>query len=97
MMTEDKAETELYGRWLRFLFDRPDKPNQNEWYWELGLKDFSASDEQKVFLIGKTFENSGTDLLKYSDLQVNNGLNYILNNIISDTVFLLTKKALQRI
>lgn len=84
---------QLYQQWLKFLFDRPEVSGGDEWYWDINLEDFSATPEQKVLLIGKTFERSGTDLLKYSDIQVNNGLNYILNNAISDTIFLITEEA----
>jgi hypothetical protein len=83
---------ELYEEWIRFLFDRPDIAGLPEWYWDITLEKFPASAEQQVSLIGRTFERSGKDLLKYSEKQVQNGLNYILNNAASNTVMLITQK-----
>jgi hypothetical protein len=99
-MSKDKAaadpisdeELKLYEQWIRFLFDRPDTAGLPEWYWDTNLEEFSATPEQQVSLIGRTFERSGTDLLKYSEKQVNNGLNYIVNNAISNTVMLIIQK-----
>ena len=80
----------LYERWLKFLFDRPD--TSPEWYWDTNVEDFSASDEQRVVLIGRTFLRSGSDLTKYSETQVANGLEYILNNAVSEMPFLICQK-----
>lgn len=82
----------LYEEWIRFLFDRPDTAGLPEWYWDTDLEEFPATAEQQVLLIGETFERSGTDLLKYSEKQVENGLNYILNNAASNTIMLITQK-----
>lgn len=83
-------DDQLYEQWIRFLFDRPGEAGQREWYWDTEVE-FSASAEQQVSLVGKTFERSGTDLLKYSDIQVENGLNYILHNAASNTVYLIVQ------
>jgi len=85
-------EDQLYEKWVQFLFDRPDSAGQAEWYWDTDFEEFSAPAEQQVSLIGKTFERSGTDLLKYSEIQIKNGLNYILNNAVSNTVMLIMQK-----
>jgi len=81
-----------YTQWLQFLFDHPDPAGRPEWYWDIDLEDFDASPEDQVRLVGQTFEHAGRDLLKYSEIQIKNGFNYILNNAISNTVFLLTQK-----
>jgi hypothetical protein len=82
--------TELYDQWLRALFDRPDDAGR-EWYWDSGL-DIEATDEQKVVLLGRTFQRCGSDLTRFTDRQVSNGLSYIFNNSVSDTVYLLCQK-----
>jgi hypothetical protein len=52
---------------------------------------FSAA---KVVLVGQTFVRCGTDLARFSDMQVSNGLNYILNNVASDIPQLLRQKSI---
>lgn len=85
-------DDQLYEQWIQFLFDRPETAGGSEWYWDIDIEEFSASAEQQVSLVGKTFERSGTDLLKYSEIQIKNGLNYILNNAVSNTVYLIVQK-----
>ena len=85
-------EDQLYEKWIQFLFDRPDSTGRPEWYWDINLEEFSASAEEQVSLIGRTFERSGTDLLKFSEIQIKMGLDYILNNAASNTVMLIMQK-----
>lgn len=84
------TDKELYKDWLQFVFDRPE--TTPEWFWDITVDEFKATDEQKVMLIGETFLNSGRDLEKYTDSQVNNGLKYIFDVGISDTVSAITQK-----
>jgi hypothetical protein len=77
---------DLYDEWIRNLFDRPD--TEREWYRDSDI-DIEASKEQKVMLIDETLLRCGVDLARFTDRQVRNGLNYIFNNSISDTVYLL--------
>ena len=53
---------------------------------------FEATRDQLVDLIGETFRRSGTDLLPFSEAQVDDGLNYILFPSGSDNVFSICQK-----
>jgi hypothetical protein len=80
---------DLYDQRIRSLFDRPDAERERYWESDINIK---ASKEQKVMLIGETFLRCGVDLARFTDRQVCNGLNYMFNNSISDTVYLLCQK-----
>jgi hypothetical protein len=87
--SESLMADDLYEQWIRTLFDRPN--TERPWYWRSDI-DIEASDEQKVILIGQTLRRCGVDLTRFTDRQVSDGLNYIFNNSISNTVFLLCQK-----
>jgi hypothetical protein len=77
--------TDEYERWLKHVFDRPvDDP---AWYVDIDASDFQADAQTITELVTTTMLRSGTDLLAYSDGQVNQGLHYIFNNSCSDVVF----------
>ncbi len=85
----------LYEQWIQFLFDRPE--TTPEWYWDSNVGDFDASNEKKVMLISQTFLRCGTDLTRYNDTQVANGLKYILSNSVSNTPFILCQKGVAEV
>ena len=83
-------ESSLYERWLKFVFDRPvTKP---QWFFQADDDPFDATTDQLVSLIGETLRRSGTDLLPFSDAQVDNGLNYIFFNAGSDVIYSICQK-----
>jgi hypothetical protein len=75
----------MYNRWLSYVFDR--EVTDPAWYFALDEPDFEASDEEIVALIHETLNNCGSGLAKYSEAQIDQGLNYIFNNSCSDVVF----------
>jgi hypothetical protein len=48
---------------------------------------FEVSSEELTGLVAHTLANSDTDLARFSDGQINYGLQYILNNACSSAVF----------
>jgi hypothetical protein len=83
-------DSELYEKWLKFVFDRP--VTRPQWFFQIDHDPFAATEDQLVDLIGETFRRSGTDLLPFSDAQVDDGLNYILFNAGSNTIFSICQK-----
>lgn len=81
-------EPEMYVAALRYLFDRPvpQAPVQ-EWYWNPDEPDFDATPLDWTRIQTVLFAQAGTDLAAYSDEQVGMGLNYVMNNAISDVPF----------
>lgn len=69
------------------MFDRPDTPDA--WYFDFELPMFEANEVEQAELIAYTLEQCGQDLAKFSERQVNYGLEYIFNNSCSDVVFTL--------
>jgi hypothetical protein len=74
-----------YERWLKHVFDRP--VTDPAWYFDIDETEFQADPQTTTQLITTTMLRSGTDLLAYSDGQVNQGLHYIFNNSCSNVVF----------
>jgi hypothetical protein len=70
-----------YEKWLNSIFGSSVK-RVTEPSWQIDSKTL-------VELIYITLLRSGSDLLRFSDKQVNNGLNLIFNNSYSDIVFAL--------
>ena len=79
----------LYQKWLAFLFDR--QHTHKKWY-NLDDTEFEASPDELVALIGLTCRRAGTDLKRFSDRQVADGLNYIFNNAASNVIFAICQK-----
>jgi hypothetical protein len=77
--------TDEYDTWLKHVFDRPVR--DPAWYFDIDEPDFKADAQTITELVTRTMLRSGTDLLRYSDSQVNQGLSYIFNNACSDIVF----------
>lgn len=69
-----------YEKWLNCVFGR--SANQ-------GFPSSRLDADTTVEFIHRTLVNSGSDLLRFSDKQVSNGLSLIFNNSISDIVFTL--------
>lgn len=76
-----------YGAWLSYVFDRP--THDPAWYFDLELPEFEASSEVLVDLLTHTFRRCGADLARFTDGQVNDGLNYIFGNACSNVAFAL--------
>ncbi|WP_143157722.1 hypothetical protein [Rubritalea squalenifaciens] len=76
-----------YKEWLVYLFEHP--VTDPAWHWDLDAPEFDGSNEDFAILIGDTFTHSGTDLLPYSDAQVNQGLWFLLSTACSDYFFAL--------
>lgn len=80
-----------YQEWLGYVFDRPDTPDA--WYFDFELPMFEADEVEQAELIAYTFEHCGRDLARFSERQVNYGLEYIFNNSCSDVVFALMSES----
>ncbi len=79
---------ERYAAALRYLFDRPvPLAHEQEWYWGLDEPDFDASPIEWTRIQTVLFAQAGTDLAAYSDEQVGMGLNYLMNNAVSNVPF----------
>jgi hypothetical protein len=74
-----------YHAWLKHVFDRP--VHDPAWYFDIDAPEFQADAKTITELVTRTMLRSGTDLLAYSNGQVNQGLHYIFNNACSNTVF----------
>jgi hypothetical protein len=74
-----------YQPWLEHVFDRP--VGVPAWYVDIDAHEFPAEAQVVTDLITRTMRRSGTDLLVYSDAQVNQGLFYIFNPANSNTIF----------
>jgi hypothetical protein len=65
-----------------------------DWYIS-ETEEFDASQAELVYLIGRTCEQSGSDLVKYSNAQVSSGLCYMLSNSASNVVFSIIQKGVE--
>ena len=77
-----------YDEWIGFIFDHP-VPNPT-WHWTSDAPAFEASGEDYAVLIEQTFTNSGRDLSRFSDAQVNQGIYFLASPGCSDYMFSLT-------
>ena len=77
-----------YEEWIGFIFDHP-VPNPT-WHWTSDAPAFEASGEDYAVLIEQTFTNSGRDLSRFSDAQVNQGIYFLASPGCSDYMFALT-------
>jgi hypothetical protein len=81
-------EPELYAAALRYLFDRPvPEGSGNEWYWNLDEPEFDAPPLAWTRIQTVLFANAGADLASFSDDQVGMGLNYLMDNGLSDVAY----------
>jgi hypothetical protein len=70
-----------YQEWLNHLFDHP--VADPAWHWEVDAPVFVADEPEIAELIELTFQNSGADLQRFSDAQLNLGLWYLASNASS--------------
>ena len=80
---------ELSAAALRYLFDRPEG-RAEAWYWYTDEPEFAATPLEWTRIQTVLFANAGSNLAGYSDEQVGHGLNYLMNNGISDVPFAAT-------
>lgn len=81
-------EPDLYAAALRYLFDRPvSEARGQEWYWSLDEPHFEATPLEWTRIQTVLFANAGTDLAPFSDDQVGMGLNYVMDNGLSNVPF----------
>lgn len=81
-----------YKEWLTHIFDHEVNDDLPQWYFNFDDKEstsFEAPAEELVSLINQTFRCSGTDLLAFTDSQVNQGLWYLVSASCSDFMFAL--------
>ena len=71
-----------YEEWIGFIFDHP--VTKSAWYRAMDAPVFEASEEDYAVLIEQTFTNSGRDLARFSDAQVNQGLYFLASPSCSD-------------
>jgi len=76
-----------YTEWINFVFDHP--VEESAWYWDIDYPMFEGSEEDYVELIRLTFTNSGNDLSRFSDAQVNQGIWFLVSTACSDYMFSL--------
>jgi hypothetical protein len=76
-----------YQEWLNHLFDHP--VSDPAWHWDLDAPSFSAEEPEIAELIELTFRNSATDLPRFTDAQLNQGLWYLTSTACSDYFFAL--------
>ena len=77
---------DLYAAALRHLFDRPlPRWYGDEWYWDEPDLEATALDWTRIQTV--LFANAADHLAPYNDEQVGMGLNYLMNNGVSDVPF----------
>ena len=76
-----------YQDWINHLFDHP--VADPAWHWDLDAPSFSAEEPEIAELIELTFRNSATDLNRFTDAQLNQGLWYLASPACSDYFFAL--------
>ncbi len=73
-----------YEEWISFIFDHT--VTNPEWHWASEAPTFEASEEDCAVLIEQTFTHSGSDLTRFSDAQVNQGINFLASTACSDYI-----------
>ncbi|RYX82111.1 hypothetical protein EON83_21090 [bacterium] len=68
-----------FSEWITYVFDHPVSEPLQEWYWDSAWEDWDGPAETIVDYVTRTFNQSGTLLSPFSDGQVNQGLNYLIN------------------
>lgn len=66
-----------YDEWISFIFDHP--VTNPEWHWENDPPTFEVSEADCANLIEQTFTHSGRDLTRFTDAQVNQGINFLIS------------------
>ena len=76
-----------FAQWLDFLFDHP--VTEPAWHWSTEADQWGGSPAETVSHLTRTFRESGTALLKYSDAQLKQGFWYLVDPGCSDIAFSL--------
>jgi hypothetical protein len=76
-----------YEEWLDFAFDH--EVAEPAWYWDIDYPMFEAGEEDYAMLIENTFSHAGRDLARFSDAQVNQGVNFLVSIPCSNYLFAL--------
>src|SRR5688500_15792399 len=76
-----------YDEWLSFAFDH--EVTDPQWHFQPGSPHFEGSETDYAVLIEETFRNSGRDLRRFSDAQVNQGVWFLASPSCSDFMFAL--------
>lgn len=79
-----------YDAWIRYVFDRPTTPRG--WFFDEDDVVLDATPVELVACIGATVEHCRTDLARFSDSQVADGIRYIFDNSCSNVVFALKRR-----
>jgi len=78
-------ERRQYEAAIGYLFDRSEPSVAGaEWYWNIDEPEFDATPLEWTRIQTLLFANAGEDLAPFSDEQVGMGLNYLMNNAVSD-------------
>lgn len=89
----DSEKEALYQQWLDYVFNRP-YTYGDRWYFTEEDTAFKATNDELVYLVGKTFKQSGIDLTTYSNGQIDSGLCYILDGAGSEAAHALIDQAI---
>jgi hypothetical protein len=79
--------------WIKLIFDHPVDSNR-EWYWEIDANVAPVDAPTFIKYTAQLFLASGELLKTYSDAQVNQGLNVLISNGVSDNIFALQNKSI---
>ena len=76
-----------YQDWLTYVFDHPVMDPQ--WFFAEHAPEFEGTETDYALLIAQTFQNSGKDLERFSDAQVNQGIWFLASPSCSNFSFSL--------
>ena len=81
-------EPDLYAASVSYLFDRGVPAAQGqEWYWDPDEPEFAATPVDWTRIQAVLFANAGSALAPFNDDQVGMGLNYLMDNGLSDVPY----------
>lgn len=76
-----------YAEWIDFVFDH--EVTSPQWYFSLNAPEFPITPEETTDLLALTFGRAGTDLIRFTDAQVNQGIWFLASATSSDFLFAL--------
>lgn len=82
-----------YLEWIEYVFDHP--VSQPEWHRDPAVEVFEGDEEYMAMLLELTFLRSGSDLTRFTDAQVNQGLWYLASPACSKHMFTLKSRAVE--
>ena len=85
-----RSQAPAFRDWLRYVFDRPvPEDSSDAWYWhhDAAAWDYSTDPPTIVSYLGQLFEGAAALLQPYADGQVAQGLGYLINNSLSNSMF----------